>query len=165
MALPQGPADGSLPTGDPSPSEGTPGPSQAPANPAATRRRALLQELETQVQAAYGQVKGAGVWSHPQLGDRERTVGMPHPNRGPLDQPRAEPREGTLDVHSDGGVSSHSAVQEGGWHPSPPLPSLRPASSPQSPKSAALGSLPKYKGQGAGPGRCAEQAGWVDALG
>ncbi|XP_073665551.1 calcium-binding protein 2 [Tursiops truncatus] len=55
MALPQGPADGSLPTGDPSPSEGTPGPSQAPANPAATRRRALLQELETQVKAAYGQ--------------------------------------------------------------------------------------------------------------
>ncbi|KAM9079125.1 calcium-binding protein 2 isoform 2-T2 [Megaptera novaeangliae] len=55
MASPQGPADGSLPTGDPSPSEGTPGPSRAPASPAATRRRALLQELETQVQAAYGQ--------------------------------------------------------------------------------------------------------------
>ena len=60
MASPQGPADGSLPTGDPSPSEGTPGPSRAPASPAATRRRALLQELETQVQAAYGQVRGLG---------------------------------------------------------------------------------------------------------
>nr|XP_054368323.1 calcium-binding protein 2 [Mirounga angustirostris] len=55
MALPQGQADGSLPAGDPSPSEGTPGPSQAPASPAATRRRALLRELEAQVQAAYGQ--------------------------------------------------------------------------------------------------------------
>lgn len=67
MALPQGPADGSLPTGDLTPSEGTPGPSRAPASPAATRRRALLRELEAQVQAAYGQVKGAGVWGHPQL--------------------------------------------------------------------------------------------------
>lgn len=67
MALPQGPADGSLPTGDPTPSEGTPGPSRAPASPAATKRRALLRELEAQVQAAYGQVKGAGVWGHPQL--------------------------------------------------------------------------------------------------
>ncbi|KAK2495772.1 hypothetical protein MC885_007067 [Smutsia gigantea] len=55
MALFQGPEDGSLPVGDPSPSEGTPGPSQGPASPADTRRRALLQELETQVQAAYGQ--------------------------------------------------------------------------------------------------------------
>ncbi|XP_020008165.1 calcium-binding protein 2 isoform X3 [Castor canadensis] len=54
MALPQGPADGSIPSGDPSPSTGTPGPSQPPASPAA-RRRALLQELEAQVQAAYGQ--------------------------------------------------------------------------------------------------------------
>ncbi|KAM9763699.1 calcium-binding protein 2 isoform 2-T2 [Dama dama] len=55
MALPRGPADGSLPTGDPTPSEGTPGPSRAPDSPAATRRRALLRELEAQVQAAYGQ--------------------------------------------------------------------------------------------------------------
>ncbi|CAK7309183.1 hypothetical protein VULLAG_LOCUS14521 [Vulpes lagopus] len=56
MALPQDQADGRLPVGDPSPSEGTPGPSQAPASPAATRRRrALLRELEAQVQAAYGQ--------------------------------------------------------------------------------------------------------------
>ncbi|XP_043435080.1 calcium-binding protein 2 [Prionailurus viverrinus] len=55
MALPQGQADGSLPAGDPSPSEGTPGPSRAPASPAANRRRALLKELEARVQAAYGQ--------------------------------------------------------------------------------------------------------------
>lgn len=60
MALFQGQEDSSLPVGDPSPSEGTPGPSQAPASPAATRRRALLQELKAQVQAAYGQVKGQG---------------------------------------------------------------------------------------------------------
>ncbi|KAI5929650.1 Calcium-binding protein 1 [Manis javanica] len=55
MAVSQGLEDGSLPVGDPSPSEATPGPSQAPASPAATRRRALLQELKAQVQAAYGQ--------------------------------------------------------------------------------------------------------------
>uniref|UniRef100_A0AC11BPS6 Calcium binding protein 2 n=2 Tax=Ovis TaxID=9935 RepID=A0AC11BPS6_SHEEP len=55
MALPRGPADGSLPTGDPTPSEVMPGPSRAPASPAATKRRALLRELEAQVQAAYGQ--------------------------------------------------------------------------------------------------------------
>ncbi|KAF6332635.1 calcium binding protein 2 [Rhinolophus ferrumequinum] len=55
MALPQGPEGDNLPTGDPRPSEDTAGPSQAPANPAATRRRVLLQELEAQVQAAYGQ--------------------------------------------------------------------------------------------------------------
>ncbi|XP_057362814.1 calcium-binding protein 2 isoform X2 [Manis pentadactyla] len=55
MALSQGLEDGSLPVGDPSPSEGTPGPSQTPASPAATRRRALLRELEALVQAAYGQ--------------------------------------------------------------------------------------------------------------
>lgn len=67
MALPRGPADGSLPTGDPTPSEVMPGPSRAPASPAATKRRALLRELEAQVQAAYGQVKGAGVCGHPQL--------------------------------------------------------------------------------------------------
>lgn len=60
MAVSQGLEDGSLPVGDPSPSEATPGPSQAPASPAATRRRALLQELKAQVQAAYGQVKGQG---------------------------------------------------------------------------------------------------------
>ncbi|XP_026303459.1 calcium-binding protein 2 isoform X2 [Piliocolobus tephrosceles] len=55
MAQPQDPAEGSLPTGDPNPSEGTPGTSQAPGSPAATQRRALLRELEAQVQAAYGQ--------------------------------------------------------------------------------------------------------------
>ncbi|XP_057362816.1 calcium-binding protein 2-like [Manis pentadactyla] len=55
MALSQCPEDGSLPMGDPSPSEGTPGPSQSPASPAATRRRALLQELEALMQAAYWQ--------------------------------------------------------------------------------------------------------------
>ncbi|XP_015987546.2 calcium-binding protein 2 isoform X2 [Rousettus aegyptiacus] len=55
MALPQGPAGDSLPTGDPKPSEGTAGPSGATGSPAATRRRVLLQELEAQVQAAYGQ--------------------------------------------------------------------------------------------------------------
>ncbi|XP_012876468.1 PREDICTED: calcium-binding protein 2 [Dipodomys ordii] len=54
MALPQGPTDGSTPSGDPSPSTGTPGPSQAPASPVA-RRQALLRDLEAQVQAAYGQ--------------------------------------------------------------------------------------------------------------
>lgn len=67
MALPQGPADGSLPMGDPSPADGTSGPSQALASPAATRRRALLRELEARVQAAYGQVNGTGAWGHPQL--------------------------------------------------------------------------------------------------
>nr|XP_019593270.1 PREDICTED: calcium-binding protein 2 [Rhinolophus sinicus] len=55
MALPQGPEGDNLPTGDPRPSQDTAGPSQAPASPAATRRRVLLQELEAQVQAAYGQ--------------------------------------------------------------------------------------------------------------
>ncbi|KAG8522691.1 Calcium-binding protein 2 [Galemys pyrenaicus] len=54
MAHPQGPADDSPPVGDPSPQEGTPGPSGAPASPAAARR-ALLRELEAEVQAAYGQ--------------------------------------------------------------------------------------------------------------
>ncbi|EDM12354.1 similar to L-CaBP2 (predicted), isoform CRA_a [Rattus norvegicus] len=54
MALPEGPADGSLPEGDSSPSTGTAGPSQDIASPTA-RRRALLRELEAQVQAAYGQ--------------------------------------------------------------------------------------------------------------
>lgn len=56
MALPEGPADGSLPEGNSSPSTGTPGPSQDLASPIA-RRRALLRELEAQVQAAYGQVR------------------------------------------------------------------------------------------------------------
>uniref|UniRef100_A0A2K5PIF9 Calcium binding protein 2 n=1 Tax=Cebus imitator TaxID=2715852 RepID=A0A2K5PIF9_CEBIM len=55
MAQPQGPTDGSLPMGDPSPSRDTPETSQALGSPAATRRRALLRELEAQVQAAYGQ--------------------------------------------------------------------------------------------------------------
>ncbi|XP_037373355.1 calcium-binding protein 2 [Talpa occidentalis] len=54
MAHPQGPADDSQPMGDPSPHEGTPGPSRAPTSPAAARR-ALLRELEAEVQAAYGQ--------------------------------------------------------------------------------------------------------------
>lgn len=57
MALPEGPTDGSLPEGDSSPSSGTAGPSQDLASPT-TRRRALLRELEAQVQAAYGQVRG-----------------------------------------------------------------------------------------------------------
>lgn len=57
MALPEGPADGSLPEEDSIPSTNTPGPSQDLANPTA-RRRALLRELEAQVQAAYGQVRG-----------------------------------------------------------------------------------------------------------
>lgn len=61
MAQPQDPAEGSLPTGDPNPSEGTPGTSRAPGSPPATQRRALLRELEAQVQAAYGQVMRAGV--------------------------------------------------------------------------------------------------------
>ncbi|XP_077653540.1 calcium-binding protein 2 isoform X1 [Urocitellus parryii] len=54
MDLPQGPAASSTPSEDPSPAAGTAGPSQAPASPAASRR-ALLRELEAQVQAAYGQ--------------------------------------------------------------------------------------------------------------
>ncbi|XP_005384367.1 PREDICTED: calcium-binding protein 2 isoform X2 [Chinchilla lanigera] len=54
MALPQGAADSNIPLRDPSPSAGAPGPSQTPTSPAASRR-ALLQELEAQVQAAYGQ--------------------------------------------------------------------------------------------------------------
>ncbi|KAF6102434.1 calcium binding protein 2 [Phyllostomus discolor] len=55
MALPQGPEGDSPPTGDPKPSEGPAGPSRTPVSPAVTRRRLLLQELEAQVQAAYGQ--------------------------------------------------------------------------------------------------------------
>lgn len=84
MALPQGQADGSLPAGDPSPSEGTPGPSRAPASPAANRRRALLKELEARVQAAYGQVKGTGVRGA--RGSR----GDPPPQPGPC---RTDPGE------------------------------------------------------------------------
>lgn len=57
MALPQGPADSSIPLGVPSPSAGAPGPSQALISSAASRQ-ALLRELEAQVQAAYGQVRG-----------------------------------------------------------------------------------------------------------
>lgn len=60
MALPQSPEGDSLPTGVPKPSEDTAGPSQAPASPAVTRRQLLLRELEAQVQAAYGQVRGQG---------------------------------------------------------------------------------------------------------
>lgn len=56
MALPEGPADGSLPERDSNPCMGTAGPSQDLASPTA-RRRALLRELEAQVQAAYGQVR------------------------------------------------------------------------------------------------------------
>lgn len=70
MALPQGTEGDSLPTGDPKASEDTAGPSQAPASPAVTRRRLLLRELEAQVQAAYGQVKWAGVWAYPQMRGR-----------------------------------------------------------------------------------------------
>ena len=67
MALPQGPEGDRLPTGDLKPSEGPAGPSRTPDSPAVTRRRLLLQELEAQVQAAYGQVKWAGVWDRPHL--------------------------------------------------------------------------------------------------
>lgn len=70
MALPQGTEGDSLPTGDPKASEDTAGPSQAPTSPAVTRRRLLLRELEAQVQAAYGQVKWAGVWAYPQMRGR-----------------------------------------------------------------------------------------------
>lgn len=84
MALPQGQADGSLPAGDSSPSEGTPGPSQAPASPAATRRRALLRELEAQVQAAYGQVKGTGVWGMTSMEGTAREQREPHTPTGAL---------------------------------------------------------------------------------
>ncbi|KAM4846010.1 calcium-binding protein 2 isoform 2-T2 [Thomomys bottae] len=69
MALPQGPMDGSTPSGDPSPSAGTPGPSQDVASPVA-RRRALLRDLEAQVQAAYGQ----DAWQWP-----GSPQGVPHP--------------------------------------------------------------------------------------
>lgn len=78
MALAEGPADDSIPTGDPNLSAGAPGPSQAPASPVA-RRRALLRELEAQVQAAYGQVKGAGVGGCPQLRGHKGTEGTPAP--------------------------------------------------------------------------------------
>lgn len=80
MALPQGPEGDSLPAGDPRPSEGTAGPSQAPASQAATRRRLLLQELEAQVQAAYGQVQWARVWGRPPLRGPQGTEETPHPN-------------------------------------------------------------------------------------
>lgn len=59
MALPPGPAEDSQAPGDPSTSEESPGPSQAPVSPAASRK-ALLRELEAQVQEAYGQVRGLG---------------------------------------------------------------------------------------------------------
>ncbi|XP_075403643.1 calcium-binding protein 2-like [Tenrec ecaudatus] len=55
MALPHGPSEGTLPTTDPRPSEGTAGPSCTLDSPEVSRRHALLQELEAQVQAAYGQ--------------------------------------------------------------------------------------------------------------
>lgn len=54
-------------------------------------------------------------------------------------------------MHADRQVSGSLSCQEGGWHP-PHLRLLSPASSPQSPESAA----PKYKGEGAGPGRGAK---------
>ncbi|XP_032976735.1 calcium-binding protein 2 isoform X2 [Rhinolophus ferrumequinum] len=79
MALPQGPEGDNLPTGDPRPSEDTAGPSQAPANPAATRRRVLLQELEAQVQAAYGQEFDRdqdGYIGYRELGACMRTLGF-----------------------------------------------------------------------------------------
>lgn len=85
MALAEGPADDSIPTGDPNLSAGAPGPSQAPASPVA-RRRALLRELEAQVQAAYGQVKGAGVGGVSSTEGPQGDRGDPCPNRGPVGQ-------------------------------------------------------------------------------
>ncbi|XP_070085280.1 calcium-binding protein 2 [Equus caballus] len=87
MALPQGPADGSLPMGDPSPADGTSGPSQALASPAATRRRALLRELEARVQAAYGQDR----WQWPSC-----PSGGSHHSPGPRPSPEDQggPRPG-----------------------------------------------------------------------
>ncbi|ELK13263.1 Calcium-binding protein 2 [Pteropus alecto] len=87
MALPQGPAGDSLPTGDPKLSEGTAGPSGAAANPAATRRRVLLQELEAQVQAAYGQ--DSWQWPGSPTGDSHHSLG---PSLSPKEH--GDPRPG-----------------------------------------------------------------------
>ncbi|OBS72880.1 hypothetical protein A6R68_12548, partial [Neotoma lepida] len=81
MALPEGPADGSLPEGDSSPSTDPPGPSHDLASPTA-RRRALLRELEAQVQAAYGQERWQ--WPGAPLGGSSSNPG-----------PRVEEQEGT----------------------------------------------------------------------
>uniref|UniRef100_A0A8C6GKW9 Calcium binding protein 2 n=1 Tax=Mus spicilegus TaxID=10103 RepID=A0A8C6GKW9_MUSSI len=81
MALSEGPTDGSLPEGDSSPFSGTAGPSQDLASPT-TRRRALLRELEAQVQAAYGQER----WQWP---------GSPLGGSRPSPGPRTEELEGT----------------------------------------------------------------------
>ncbi|XP_006861121.1 PREDICTED: calcium-binding protein 2 [Chrysochloris asiatica] len=107
MALPQGPANSSLPVGGTSPLEGTPGPSRTLDSPEVSRRHALLRELEMQVQAAYGQVKRAGWtvlnsgalkmqtphphWEPSQRGIprcvlKERSVGASHCSPSPKDQ-------------------------------------------------------------------------------
>ena len=137
MALPQGQADGSLPAGDPSPSEGTPGPSRAPASPAANRRRALLKELEAQVQAAYGQVKGTG------CGAPEGAAGIPRRNRDPVGQTQDRAQGGA--PGRAGGRQAQSAAQDGGWRLSPPLPSPKPASSPQHPELSPFRSSSEYR--------------------
>lgn len=129
MALPQGQADGCLPAGDPSPSEGTPGPSQAPASPAATRRRALLRELEAQVQAAYGQVKGTGLWGmSPTEGTpREQQDPTPH-QTDPGQNSGRRPRTCLL---TEGSVSL-PAAQEAGVSPHlGPHRALHPVCGPQ----------------------------------
>ncbi|KAF7467691.1 hypothetical protein GHT09_001136 [Marmota monax] len=97
MDLPQGPADSSTPSEDPSPTAGTAGPSQAPASPAASRR-ALLRELEAQVQAAYGQrsqevSRGQGSLSPP----LSTLSGHPQHSLSPFSpgtRARADPGEG-----------------------------------------------------------------------
>lgn len=107
MALPEGPADGSLPEGDSSPSTGTAGPSQDLASPTA-RRRALLRELEAQVQAAYGQVRDtdgsllrqtpAGYKTHPKpsphTGDQSGQEKLGNPSATSVDTEGLVPRAG-----------------------------------------------------------------------
>lgn len=131
----RGPADGSLPRGTPPPLKSCQG-SEGPASPAATKRRALLRELRLRCRPLTGRVRG---WWVPSAEGTVREQRGPHALAGaPTDKPRAEPREGSSDMHSDEGTSSHSAAQR--WLASPqPLPSLSPVSSQQSPESAVLG--------------------------
>lgn len=115
MALPQGPDSDSPPTGDPKPSEGPAGPSCTPVSPAVARRRLLLQELEAQVQAAYGQVKWAGVWDCPHLRGPEANRGDPTPQLGPFRRGRGPAKAGeSLDTRVGGGPATQSAAREGG---------------------------------------------------
>lgn len=114
MALPQDPADSSAPSGDPSLPAGSPGPSQAPASPAASRR-ALLRELEAQVQAAYGQVRGATL--------TEGAAGSLSLNRGPRGTLRAQARRrpGHTPGHRSQGVSrGQGEPHPTSVHPKPP---------------------------------------------